>query len=318
MYKPSNDNIRRSVGGGTPLGTRLSRERREADLRRYIRYRTITAEPTWLSATSNLPEVGSKPQPDRVTEIKPTIGELARISNQIKAGEEGVRANAQDHIIEWRGADGKFRPVIEMYRQPKGKRRKSKEEPHGDIARYLAVRGGGGLPERCQRSTTPSEGEDFRRLRAAHWVQAMGVANDNARLDIDRAGVGSRHSFDEAWANAGLYPACRVPRFVTGIANGMELMGYRIHSNSHATQGGVEGGHDLNERTIVETMDQTRIDAALGMHAKVLDLSIAGLTAKQIAAKLDWGSTKAAERRAAAAQDAALAALAAVETKLAA
>ena len=103
---------------------------------------------------------------------------------------------------------------------------------------------------------------------------------------------------------------------MTGIANGMDLMGYRIQSNSHAAQGGVEGGHDLNERTIVETMDQTRIDAALGIHAKILDQSIAGMTARKIAATMGWGNTKQGERKAVAAQDAALAALAAVEAKL--
>jgi hypothetical protein len=56
----------------------------------------------------------------------------------------------------------------------------------------------------------------------------------------------------------------------------------------------------------------------LGNHAKVLDLSIAGLTAREIAAKLGWGDTKQAERRAVAAQDAALQALAGLEEKLAA
>ncbi|MDR6304926.1 hypothetical protein GGQ85_002642 [Nitrobacter vulgaris] len=94
-------------------------------------------------------------------------------------------------------------------------------------------------------------------------------------------------------------------------------MAYRVHSNPRAMQGGAEGGHDLVERQIVETIDAPRIDAALGEHARVLDLSIAGLTAREIAAELGFGDTKQSERKAVAAQNAALAALADVE-KLAA
>jgi hypothetical protein len=56
-------------------------------------------------------------------------------------------------------------------------------------------------------------------------------------------------------------------------------------------------------------MDAPKIDTALGEHGRILDMSIAGMTAKQIAAGLGWGETKQAERKAVAAQDAALAAL---------
>jgi hypothetical protein len=83
----------------------------------------------------------------------------------------------------------------------------------------------------------------------------MGVANDNDRVDIDRAGVGGRHTFDEAWRNAGLYPACRLSRHITAIAKGAEFLSFRVHSNPRAMQGGVEGGHDLVGRQIGETID---------------------------------------------------------------
>jgi predicted transcriptional regulator len=72
------------------------------------------------------------------------------------------------------------------------------------------------------------------------------------------------------------------------------------------------------ERQIIETIDAPRTDAALGEHAKVLDLSIAGMTAREIAKELGWGETKQAERKAVAAQDAALQALAGLEEKMAA
>jgi hypothetical protein len=215
-------------------------------------------------------------------------------------------------------SDNRWHGTAELFRQPKGKRRKPVQERIDDNARHLAIRGSSTFPERCQRSATPSHGEDFRRMRAAHWVQAMGVANDNARIDIDRAGIGSRHSFDEAWRNAGLYPACRIPRHVTAMAKGAEFMAYRVYSNPRAMQGGPEGGHDLVERQMVDTIDAPRVDAALGEHAKLLDMSIAGMSTREIGIQLGFGDTKQGERKAVSAQDAALQALADVEAKLAA
>jgi hypothetical protein len=331
LPKAANDN----TPGATPLGTRLARARRKDDLKRYIRYGTVVAVPSWLSAEGNLPEVGSKPRADRIKEIRPGPDEMVRLAVQdailardgygpITAGEMDspmkarLRFDKHGLISEWRGSDDKWRPAAELERQPKGKRRKSEQERQDDNARHLAIRGSGGFPEPFQRSATPSDGEDYRRLRAAHWAQTMGAANDNARLGIDRAGVGGRHTFDQAWSKAGLFPACRIPRYMKAIAPGAEFMAFRVHSNPRAMQGGVEGGHDLVERQIVETIDQPRIDAALGEHAKVLDLSIAGMTARELAGKMGWGDTKAAERKAVAAQDAALAALADIEQKLAA
>jgi hypothetical protein len=149
-------------------------------------------------------------------------------------------------------------------------------------------------------------------------MQAMNAGNDNRRSEVDRIGVGGRHTFEEAWTNAGLSPACRIPRYMTVIAKGAEFLAYRVHSNPTAAKGSFVGAPDAVETQIIETIDAPRVDAALGNHAKVLDLSIAGLTAREIAAKLGWGDTKQAERRAVAAQDAALQALAGLEEKLAA
>jgi hypothetical protein len=87
----------------------------------------------------------------------------------------------------------------------------------------LSLRGSVGLPERCQRSRGAERRGRLQALRAAYWVQAMGVANDNASTSIDRMGVRGRHSFDEAWSNAGLYPACRNPRHITAIAKGADV-----------------------------------------------------------------------------------------------
>jgi hypothetical protein len=330
----ANDNTPRKTTAALPLAIRLARAGRKEDLQRLIKHGTVVTVPSWLSADGNLPEVEGKPQADRVTEIRPSPDEMVRLAAQdairahdgygpITAAEldtpmrARLRFDTKGQITEWRGSDNRWHDTAELFRQPKGKRRKSEAERQDDNARHLSIRGSATFTARMPRSATPSYGEDFRRLRAAHWVQAMGVANDNRR-DIDRIGVGSRHSFDEAWCNAGLYPACRIPRHITVIAKGAEFMAFRVHSNPRATQGGVEGGHDLVERQIIETIDAPRTDAALGEHAKVLDLSIAGMTAREIAKELGWGETKQAERKAVAAQDAALQALAGLEEKMAA
>lgn len=329
-----NDNLPRKTTGSIPLAIRLARSGRKEDLKRLIKYGTVIVDPTWLSAASNLPEVEGGPLPDRVTEIRPSPDEMVRLAAEDAIGARDgygpitsaeldapmrarLRSDANGVVTEWRGSDERWHAAAELFRQPKGKRRKSDQERQDDNARHLAIRGSGGFPERIQRSATPSYGEEFHRLRAARWAQAMGVANDNARVDIDRLGVGGRHSFDEARSNAGLYPVCRIPRHSTVIARGAEFMAYRVHSNRRAMQSGVEGGHDLVERQIVETIDAPRIDASLGEHAKILDQSIAGMTAREIAQAMGWGETKQAERVAVAAQDSALAALTDVE-KLAA
>jgi hypothetical protein len=329
MPKHDNDNSPRA--GATPLGTRLAKARRGDDLRRYIRYGTVVTVPTWLSAEGNLPEVGNKPRTDRIVEIRPSPDEMVHLAARDAICARGdrigpitpeelaapmkarLRFDARGLVSEWRGSDDKWRPAVELERQPKGRRRKSDEERHDDNQRHLAIRGCGGFPEPTIYVERNSHGADYWRLRHAFMLQAMTACNDNRRADVDRLGVGGRASFDEAWANAGLYPACRIPRHITVIAKGAEFLAYRVHSNPRAMQGGIEGGHDLVERQTIETIDAPRIDGALGEHVRILDMSVAGMTGRQIATELGWGNTKAAERRAVAAQDAALAALADIE-----
>jgi hypothetical protein len=329
-----NDNTRLN-GGATPLGTRLARAGRKSDLQRYIRHGTVTVVPTWLSAEGNLPEVGGKPQADRITEIRPSPDEIVTLaardairtrdtigpitaSELAAASVKRIRHDARGVITEWRGSDGKWRPTAELFRQPKGGRRKTDQQHQDDNARHLAIRGSGDFPERSAYVERGSDGTDYWRFRHAFMMQAMNAGNDNRRSEVDRIGVGGRHTFEEAWTNAGLSPACRIPRYMTVIAKGAEFLAYRVHSNPTAAKGSFVGAPDAVETQIIETIDAPRVDAALGNHAKVLDLSIAGLTAREIAAKLGWGDTKQAERRAVAAQDAALQALAGLEEKLAA
>jgi len=317
---PANDNNPRT--GATPLGTRLARAGRYDDLRRLISYGRAPVSVTWLSADGGLPEAGAA-LPDRVTEIRPSPDEIVRLAVQAAIAARGdvgpitpaeldaaaaktVRRDKRGRIAEWRGSDGKWRPAAELFRQPKGRRRKTETERADDNARHLSLRGSGGFPEPMQRSAVPSEGEDYTRLRAAHWL----AANDNKnRAELTCRGLSGQHPFDQAWRNAGLPPACRLPRFMTGIARGAEFLGYRMHRSATASKGSFVGARDAAECQLVETMDAPKIDAVLGEHGRILDMSIAGMTAKQIAAGLGWGETKQAERKAVAAQDAALAAL---------
>jgi hypothetical protein len=284
-----------------------------------------------LSADGNLPEAGTSPEADRVTEIRPSPDELIRLAAKdaiavrptigpitpdelAVAASAGVRRDARGHITDWRCSDGKWRPAGELFRQVKGERRKSEQERQGNNARHLALPATGAFPEPCQRSTVPSAGEDYRRLRAAHWVRAMGPANDNSQ-EIDRLGVGGLVPFARARANVGLPPANPCP---TGIASGTEFLGFRIHRSATASKGSFVGAPDAVESQIVATMDAPKVEAALGGHAAILEDSLNGLTAREIAVKRGWGGTKQAERKVVAMQDAALAALAEVEEKMAA
>lgn len=329
MPKHANDNSPRTTAA-IPLAIRLARAGRTEDLARLIRHGTITVVPSWLSAEGNLPEVGGKPQADRVTETRPSPDEMVFLAARAAiaarrtmgpithaeltaAAERSIRRDAKGAITEWRGSDGKFRPVAELFRQPKGSRRKTEQERQDDNARHLAIRGSCGFPERSGYIERGSEGADYWRLRHAFMTQTMTACNDNRRAEIDRLGIGGRHSFDEAWSNAGLPPASRIPRYMTVIARGAEFLAFRVHSNPTAAKGSFVGAPDAVETQIIETIDAPRIDAALGEHAKMLDLSIAGMTAREIAKQMNMGDTKHAERKAVAAQDAALAALASVE-----
>ncbi|RZN21120.1 hypothetical protein [Bradyrhizobium sp. Leo121] len=329
-----NDNSPRKTIAAIPLAIRLYRQKRPDDLARLVRYGTVVTVPSWLSAEGGMPEAG-KPLADRVVELRPSPDELMMIAardaiearttigpitraEHTAAVKRNVRCDSKGVITEWRASNGRWMPVAELFRQPKGKRRKSESERQDDNERHLAIPATGAFPARSGYVERNSEGEDYRRQRAARWAETLCACNDNRRQEIDRMGLGGRHTFDEAWVNAGLPPACRIPRYTTVIAHGAEFLAYRVHSNPRAMQGGVEGGHDLVERQIVETIDAPRIDSTLGEHGKVLDLSIAGKTAREIARDLGWGDTKQAERNAVAAQDRALHALASLEEKLAA
>ncbi|WP_247521261.1 hypothetical protein [Bradyrhizobium sp. 190] len=271
-------------------------------------------------------EVGNT-QIDRIVEIRPSPDEMVRLAakDAIRAHDgygpiapqelnapmrARLRLDARGQITQWLGGDNRWHETAELFRQPKGKRRKTDEERQADNERHLAIRGSGGFPAASTYRERGGEGQDYRRNRAARWAQTLSACNDNRRREIDRLGVGGGHAFGEAWANAGLPPACRIPRYVTAIAPGAEFLGYRQHRNVTATPGSFVGPASGPEDTIIATMDAPQAAAALAAHAVVLEASLDGLTAREIAAANGWGNAKAGERKAVAAQDRALEALA--------
>ncbi|WP_157158540.1 hypothetical protein [Bradyrhizobium sp. WSM1253] len=276
-----------------------------------------------MPANDNSP---SGTQVDRVIEIRPSPDEMVRLAvkdairardgyGPITAAELDATMRARlrikrGQITAWLGSDGRWHDAAELFRQEKGRRRKMDEDRQADNERHLAIRGSGGFPAASTYRERGSEGEDYRRQRAAYWAQTVSACNDNARREIDRLGVGGRHAFGEAWANAGLPPACRIPRYMTAVAPGAEFLGYRQHRNITATPGSFVGPASGPQEALIAGLDALKTKAGLGEHFHVLEDSLDGLTAREIAAERGWGNGKAGERRAVAAQDSALQTLA--------
>lgn len=226
-----------------PLESRLARAGRRSDLRTLQDYAAPNAPSAWMPANDN--EFGST-QVDRIGEIRPSPDEVVRIAQKDAIRERGgygpitprelddaARRNIRvegGRIVKWKGTDNRWHDAAELFRQSKGGRRKTDEERQADNERHLSIHGSGGFPVASTYRERGSEGEDYSRQRAARWAQSIAVANDDARVDIDRAGLGGRHTFDQARSNASLPLAERCP---TGIAPALSLWG----TASTATRG---------------------------------------------------------------------------------
>jgi hypothetical protein len=314
------------------LATRLARAGRRADLEMLQTFGGAAEAETWHQARGNLPETKGEMVFDRVLETRPSPDELSVLAAREAvrtrdiigpivlaewraAFEQVTRRDAKGAILEWRGSDGKWRPIVELRRQVKGARRKTENERSKEANRHLQARSTGNLPSLALYAASKSDGEAYWRMRHATMCHAMLAANDSKRIETVRLGVDGQVLFHMARENACLAEA---PRGPTVVARGAEFVAGRIGANAGAAKGGVWGGHSAVEDRIIAAIDAPRVKASLGANADVLEDSLDGLTAKQIASKRGWGDGKAAERRAVAAQDAALEALADVEQKLAA
>jgi hypothetical protein len=307
---PANDNKPRKTN---PLVTRLRRAGRADDVKRLA----------WLAIPDALPQAVNDEEKegmaaDSVHEMRPSDREIETALKSDPTGKECFRYNSQGHLTQWRiitdeGEERWFR-AREGYRHSKGARRPSAGDTE-DASPYLALRGGYSPPDTTPRSKALSEGADYCRMRAAYWVEAMGAINDARRLELDRLGVGARAAFAQARANVGLQPA---ERLQDGVAWQVDFLCGKVDRGGKAKHGSFVGAPDDAENRLIAQMDAPAISAELGEHAAIIDMSLSGSSAAEIAVKLGYAKTKAGERRVVAAQDAALVALAAVQEKLAA
>lgn len=316
-----NDNAHHTA----PIVTRLRRAGRTIDIGNLSRL----AGPDQIADHADNDDIANGFAVDTVYEIRPTEGEIERACMKQEEHGIGLRFDKLGRITEWRVHDKNGDPVLdkdgkekwfparEGYRQSKGGRRKTLTDLAEESARHLTLRGCGCFPEPSSYVERGSGGADYWRFRHASMCIAMNITNDNRRQEIDRLGVGGRHNFDEAWSNAGLYPACRIPRHQTVVARGATFLAGKTRRNALASEGSFVGAPDAMENAIAAAMDAPKVEASIREHAAVLNDSLDGMTARQIAAKRGWGDSKSSEQRAVRAQDKALDALAEVYKKAA-
>jgi hypothetical protein len=254
---------------------------------------------------------------DTVVEIRPTPNEIMLASKPDEKGEVGLRFNAKGALIEWRpvdedgnpaiGPDGKhiwLKPV-DRYRHAKGGRRKTARELSAKSSEhaewFLSLRGTGKMPPAWVQDTRyPSACRVLARFAAADlgYVVPSKLRDMLAGHGVD----GTRTLQQCAEAN----PQATVTRGKTVIANGAGFLSGRTESNEGASQGSFVGAPDAAEMSMIAVIDAARASDRM---ADVLDMALAGMTMREIAAAKNWGNTKQAERKAVVEVDAAIAEL---------
>jgi len=193
---------------------------------------------------------------DLILELRPSPDELLRLALHDAIAERPYgpvspadidratrrRIRFKDgRIDQWLGGDGRWHSAEPHYRHEHGKRRRSEADKQEDAARCLSLPATGQLP-----STT---------FKATGRPCSYNVL-------LHRLGVSGFYNFDEAWANAGLYPACRVPRHMVGIARGVQFMAGRVRRNACAS-GSFVGPASGPEHALIAGLDLPRVAAAL-------------------------------------------------------
>lgn len=258
---------------------------------------------------------------DTAMVFRPTVEEIRRASIKTKdgkpdpTGEIGLRFSAKGELTEWRvaeadgtprlGKDGEeiwLKPV-ERYRQPKGKRRRTSAALSADNNAHgswlMSLRGTGKMPPAWIPDTRyASACRVLSRLTAA----MVGYAVPSRLRDVLRAhGVDGEHTLEQcSKAN----PQATVRRCKPGMAWKVDFLCGKPDANPMATEGSFVGAPDAAEMTMIAAIDANgqSVPAAL-------DMALAGMTMREIAAANGWGNTKHAERKAVAEVDAAIAEL---------
>lgn len=258
---------------------------------------------------------------DTAMVFRPTVEEIRRASIKTRdgkpdtTGEIGLRFSAKGELAEWRvaesdgtprlGKDGEeiwLKPV-ERYRQPKGKRRRTSAALSADNNAHgswlLSLRGTGKVPPAWIPDTRyASACRLLARLTAAMIGYA---APSRLRDDLRAHGVDGEHTLEQC---AAANPQAAVQRYKPGMAWKVDFLCGKPDANPMATEGSFVGAPDAAEVTMIAA-----IDANGQSVPAVLDMALAGMTMREIAAANSWGDTKHAERKAVAEVDAAIAEL---------
>lgn len=252
---------------------------------------------------------------DTVVEIRPTPNEIMLASKPDENGEIGLRFNAKGVLTEWRpvdengnpaiGADGKhiwLKPV-DRYRHAKGSRRKTARElsakSSGHADWLLSLRGTGKMPPAWAPDTRyPSVCRVLARLAAA----AIGyVVPSKSREVLAGHGVDGTRTLDQcAEAN----PQATVALRKSGVARKVDFLAGKPDTNAMATEGSFVGAPDAAEMSMIAAIDADRASDRI---VDVLDMALAGMTMREIAAAKGRKPTKGGEEWAVRAVDRAIA-----------
>lgn len=253
--------------------------------------------------------------------MRPTIEEVRRAAIPVKDGKPdpegviGLRFDAKGRLTEYRAAAEDGTPFLNKegeefwlkpkdgYKKPKGSRRKTSRalaadnNAHGSWLMSLSCTGR--MPPAWVPDTRyPSACHVLTRLTAA----AVGYVVPSKLRDLLAShGVDGTRTLEQC---ADANPQANVTRCKPGMAWKVDFLCGKPDANAMATEGSFVGAPDAAEMAMIAAIDANG-------HAvpDVLDMALAGMTMREIAAAKNWGNTKQAERKAVLEVDAAIAEL---------
>lgn len=252
---------------------------------------------------------------DSVIEVRPTINEIMAASRPDTSGVIGLRYSPKGELVEWRPMDADGSPVlkddgtqlwlkpIDRYRHARGTRRKTARQLSIDSAAHanwiLSLHGAGKMPPRW---TPDTRYQSTCRVLARLTASMVGyVAPSRLRDMLSQLGVDGTLTLDQC---ATRNPQAAVARLPAGVAWRVDFMSGRPDSNPTATEGSFVGAPDAAEVTMIAAIDAT---SAADRMADVLDMALAGMTMREIAAAKGRKSNKGGEEWAVRAVDRAIA-----------
>lgn len=253
--------------------------------------------------------------------MRPTIEEIRRAAIPVKdgrpdpSGTVGLRVDAKGQITEYRAAAGDGTPLLNKegeefwlkpkdgYKKPKGSRRKTSKALAADNNAHgswlLSLRGTGSIPPAWVPDTRyPSACRVLARLTAA---MVGYVVPSKMRAVLARHGVDGTKTLQQCSLRN---PQADVARCDKGVAWKVDFLCGKPDTNAMATEGSFVGAPDAAEMAMIAAIDT---GAAAERMADVLDMALAGMTMREIAAAKGRKPTKGGEEWAVRAVDRAIA-----------